>query len=134
MAGQMQGKGGWVFVGPREIQEDARSKLKERLEKHVIKKWKSRCRRVIIRFRRNFAYVDVLEASDGIKWKKQLKAAETIVTHLCRLRYLGSADRWEFAFYKYSDERYQLCCLPSGSFSGTPESCFDCAANVYLRE
>ncbi len=134
MAGRMQGKRGWVYVGSREIPEDARSKLKERLEKHAAEKWRGRCRRIIITFRRNFAYVGVLEASDDTKRKKQPKEAETIVTRLCRLRYLGSASKWEFAFYKYSDERYQLCYLPSGSFSGTPESCFDCAANVYLRE
>ncbi len=25
---------------------------------------------------------------------------------ICRLKYTGAFDRWEFAIYKYSDERY----------------------------
>jgi hypothetical protein len=28
------------------------------------------------------------------------------VGHICRLLYTGTLDRWEFAIYKYSDERY----------------------------
>jgi hypothetical protein len=28
------------------------------------------------------------------------------VSHICRLTYTGTLDRWEFAIYKYSDERY----------------------------
>jgi len=30
---------------------------------------------------------------------------EATPTHLCRLGYLGSAHRWEFAFFKFSDEK-----------------------------
>jgi hypothetical protein len=28
------------------------------------------------------------------------------VARICRLAYTGTLDRWEFAIYKYSDERY----------------------------
>jgi hypothetical protein len=28
------------------------------------------------------------------------------VSHICRLQYTGTLDRWTFAIYKYSDERY----------------------------
>ena len=28
------------------------------------------------------------------------------VSHICRLQYTGALDRWAFAIYKYSDERY----------------------------
>lgn len=28
------------------------------------------------------------------------------LTHVCRLQYTSTPDRWEFAIYKYSDERY----------------------------
>ncbi len=28
------------------------------------------------------------------------------VSRICRLAYTGSLDRWAFAIYKYSDERY----------------------------
>lgn len=54
--------------------------------------------------------------------------------HLCRLGYLGSPDRWEFAFFKYSDEKYKPSLLPSGSFAGTPEEAFDCSGHVYLQD
>lgn len=122
----------WVYVGPREIPENVRRALKERLERHAARKWKGLYREIIVRFRRNFAYVDVLEAVADMKGEKH-RESEAIPTHLCRMRYLGDINKWEFAFYKYSDERYEPCYLPSGSFTGTPEMCFDCAAVVYLR-
>lgn len=53
--------------------------------------------------------------------------------HLCRLEYLGRADEWGFAFYKYSDEKYERSVTLSGSFTGTPEECLDCSAMAYLR-
>ena len=28
------------------------------------------------------------------------------VTRICRLEYTGTLDHWQFAIYKYSDERY----------------------------
>jgi hypothetical protein len=35
--------------------------------------------------------------------------------HLCRLRYFGD-DRWGFAFYTYSNEKYELSMYPNGEF------------------
>ena len=28
------------------------------------------------------------------------------ISRICRLRYTGAIDQWEFAIFKYSDERY----------------------------
>jgi hypothetical protein len=42
--------------------------------------------------------------------------------------------RGAFAFFKYSDEKYEPSFLPSGAFMGTPEEAFDCAAQVYLQD
>jgi len=28
------------------------------------------------------------------------------ISSICRLRYMGTLDHWEFAIFKYSDERY----------------------------
>jgi hypothetical protein len=28
------------------------------------------------------------------------------ITHVCRLKYNGAMDNWDFAIFKYSDERY----------------------------
>jgi hypothetical protein len=30
----------------------------------------------------------------------------SVVSHVCRLTYTGKTDEWEFAIFKYSDERY----------------------------
>ena len=51
-------------------------------------------------------------------------------THLVRLRYFQE-DRWSFAFYTYSNDRYEPSMYPSGSFFGTPEEAFDIGA-TYL--
>ena len=53
-------------------------------------------------------------------------------THLCRLRYFGDEERWGFAFYTYSNERYELSVFPSGEFLGPPEEAFDASAGLYL--
>ena len=69
------------------------------------------------------AYVDALPVLDG--------EPDEAPIHLCRLGYLGQAERWQFAFYKYSGDSYEPSCLPSGSFTGSPEEAFDCAAFTY---
>lgn len=119
------------------IPEPVRADLKRRLEAHAAVHWKARCRKVQVRFRGIFAYVDALPVRHffmpGLT-AEQRAQIEATPTHLCRLRYQGRPDSWGFAFYKYSDERYEDSFLPNGSFNGTPEECFDCAANVYLNE
>ncbi|MCS4542485.1 MAG: hypothetical protein HY929_09300 [Euryarchaeota archaeon] len=126
----------WIFIGS-DIPEDTRRVLKERIERHAVKKWQGRYREISLRFRGKFAYIDVFEplskyTKSYVKDKERLKVIEATPTKLCRLRYSGDPDKWEFAFYKYSDGCYELCYLPSGSFFGRPEECFDTAAKVYL--
>ena len=53
--------------------------------------------------------------------------------HLCRLRHF-SEDRWGFAFYGYSDEKYSLSVYDNGEFFGTPEEAFRSSANAYLND
>ena len=53
--------------------------------------------------------------------------------HLCRLRYRGDEQRWGFAFFAYSSEKYELSIFPSGQFFGPPETAFEVSANVHLR-
>jgi len=45
---------------------------------------------------------------------------------------LGNDDAWECAFFRYSDEKYELSLGASGSFEATPEEAFDCSARIYL--
>ena len=109
--------------------------VRERLERHASDKWDEHCRAIDVRFRGSFAYVDALQRNGwhlpGTPQETQ-DLIDATPTRLCRLRYLGSPDRWEFAFYKYSHEIYEPSFLPSGAFEGTPEEAFDCAAGVYL--
>jgi hypothetical protein len=104
--------------------------LVERLERHAAERWAGRCRAVEIRFRGAFAYVDAISAHGGSPGIGE--EAEEPSTHLCRLGYIGRPDVWGFAFYTYSDAKYEPSFLPSGAFAGTPEEAFDCAAGVYL--
>jgi hypothetical protein len=46
---------------------------------------------------------------------------------------LPGEERWGFAFYAYSSERYELSVVPSGEFFGPPEEAFRVSAEAYLR-
>jgi hypothetical protein len=52
---------------------------------------------------------------------------------LCRLRYFGDENKWGFAFYTYSNEKYELSVFPNGEFFGPPEEAFATSAEIYLR-
>ncbi|MBM3465867.1 MAG: hypothetical protein FJX76_27575 [Armatimonadetes bacterium] len=47
---------------------------------------------------------------------------------LCRLRYMGNLETWEFAFFTWSRETYEPSVLDNGLPFGTPEDCFNAAA------
>ena len=119
------------------VPKSAQEALRARLERHVRAHWKHQCREVVVRFRGAFAYVDAFPLEPqfifGVTPEERAQI-EATPTHLCRLGYLGRADRWTFAFFKYSDEKYEPSFLPSGASVGTPEEAFDCAAVVYLQD
>ena len=124
----------WVPTGP--IPKPVQDALRARLEAHVLKQWKCRCRGVVVRFRGAYAYIDAFSANP---WHppgttlEQKARMDANPTHLCRLGYLHDPDLWEYAFYKYSDEKYEPSVVASGSFQATPEEAFDCSAGVYLE-
>ena len=118
------------------IQLTVQHALEVRLQKHAATNWKDQCRGVIVRFRGAFAYVDAFRAENFYMpgtTPEQRAEIDATPTHLCRLRYLGSADRWEYAFFKYSDEKYEPSFGMSGSFVVTPEEAFDTSALAYLQ-
>ncbi len=121
----------WVRVPLGPIPEVVRRDLRARLERHVQTEWKDRCRAVLIRFRGAYAYVEALPSGREPLTKRRAGNEATPV-QLCRLGYLGDNNRWQYAFFKYSDMKYALSLVASGSFEATPEEAFDCSAGVYL--
>ena len=53
---------------------------------------------------------------------------------ICRLTYTGAMDKWEFAIYKYSDERYdpdEWLFPGSGHIDGTIEGAMKAGLEAY---
>lgn len=117
------------------ISDPVRRQLADRLLRHVNERWKGRVRKILLRFHGRYAYVAAVEAERGEQVLprvcRHVDAGE-VPTELCRLGYLGSIDRWEYAFFKYSDEKYAPSISASGSFVATPEQAFDTSA-IYLQ-
>ncbi len=90
-------------------------KLRQRLTAHAAAKWPA-CKAVAVRSRGAFAYVDV-QAPEYAQLEPMF-----------RLRFLGDADVWEFAYFSWAHEAYEPSFLANGSPIGSPEECFDTAA------
>jgi hypothetical protein len=102
------------------VPESTRDSLLYRLNDHARQRWPGLAR-VTVRHRAGFAYVDG-HLADGS------------VLPLCRLRYVGYANRWGFAIYLASKHGYEDSALPSGHPSGTAEEALDCACGLYLND
>lgn len=128
-------RGAWGPTSNGRIPEHVRAALRARLEQHARIEWTERCRLVVVRFRGTYAYVDVFPIEDS-RWSAVTPdedgQIDSTPIRMCRLGYLGSVDRWAFAFYKYSDESYEPSIVFSGAFETTPEEAFDCSAFAYL--
>lgn len=97
------------------VSDAVKDNLESRLRRYGAEHWPD-CE-FLISWRGRCAYVEAVRPTGTVK--------------LCRLGYLGELDEWEFSFYQYSTERYEPTFLPSGSFTGSPEECLECAG-VYL--
>jgi len=110
-------KPSWVWVrAPRgPIPKAVQDALRARLEHRARTKWKK---------------------DPHMPWHTPEQRARIAATpvRLCRLGYLGGLDRWQYAFYTYSDDKYALSVVASGPFEATTEQAVDCAARVYLCE
>jgi hypothetical protein len=133
----------WMYApdaGGVKIPERTKEDVRRRLEAFAAERYAGRYVRLAIRFHGQFCYVDAFTEPDlvgppsgGETREEKLERLRNTPTHLCRLRHF-SADRWTFGFYKYSDERYELCFVDeAGGFECTPEQGFAVAADVYLR-
>ncbi len=125
----------WVRIPKGPIPESVREALKDRLLRHVSRRWKNRIRKLFIRFHGAYVYIAALERQKGDLSPLQIvRYADQgeVPVELCRLGYLGLVEEWEYAFYKYSDDCYAPSVVASGRFTAAPEQCFDTSAGVYL--
>lgn len=122
---------------PASVKNDIEGRINNIAEKH----FKGKYTRLDIRFKGQFCYIDAFqepEVSEDWPPKDWHETREEYIerlrktpTHLCRLRYFGN-DGWGFAFYTYSNEKYELSVFPNGEFLGKPEDAFMASA-VYLN-
>jgi len=131
------GSGG-VKVPPK-IQADVEKRIRAVAEKEFNGKYT----RLEIKFKKQFCYIDAYtepvvqenwppdnEFETRAQYYERLRS---FPTHLCRLRYFSN-DSWGFAFYTYSNEKYELSTYDDGQFTGKPEDAFLISANAYLNE
>lgn len=124
---------------PASIQADVIKRINQTAEQH----FKGHYTRLEIRFRGQFCYLDaytepvLTENWPPADWpetrEEYAERLRNAPTHLCRLRYFGN-DEWGFAFYTYSNEKYELSMYDDGQFTGKPERAFLISANAYLNE
>jgi hypothetical protein len=136
----------WMWVrdpdaGGVKIPDAVKRRTEQRIRRYAEEHFAGRYTRLDIRFRKQFCYIDAYTEPDAPPdwpppdWpetrEEMIERLRNTPTHLCRLRHY-SEERWSFAFYAYSSEKYELCVLPSGDFYGTPEEAFQAAAEAYL--
>lgn len=132
----------WVFTpdhGGRRIPEAVQQRTTQRILHYAEQHFAGRYTKLAIRFRGQFCYIDAYTEPEppGPNWPPRdwpetrdqyLERLRNTPIHLCRLRYYGDDNRWGFAFYTYSNERYELSVFPSGGFLGAPEEAFHVSA------
>jgi hypothetical protein len=137
----------WVFdpdSGGKKIPEAVKRRTEERIRRCADEHFAGRYTRLDIRFRGQFCYVDAYQEPQPLSgwpppgWSESreeyMERLRNTPTHLCRLRFFGDEENWGFAFYTYSNERYELSVFPTGKFLGPPEDAFQVAAQVYLED
>lgn len=135
--------GGWVRApdsGGVKIPERTKADVRQRLEAYAAKHYAGLYLRLDIRFRAQFCYVgafvDRVVTPGTFGGETTAQRRERLLNtpmQLCRLRHFGP-ERWTLGFYKYSDEKYELCFVDAADgFDCTPDQGFAVAADVYLR-
>jgi hypothetical protein len=136
----------WVFdpdSGGVKIPEAVKRRTEERIRQYAEAHYSGRYTQLALRFRGQFCYIDAYEEPEllGPDWpppgwsesrEEYLERLRSTPVHLCRLRYFGDEEKWGYAFYTYSNERYELSVFPTGEFFGPPEEAFRVSADVYL--
>ena len=101
--------------------------VERRLQVHIRKSWPELVKSLSVRSSGAFVYIDAELVAGGQVDGEDEEGEQPV----CRLRYLGSDDQWEFAFFSWSrglNGGYEVSYLNNGQPVGSPEECFDCAA------
>ena len=127
-------------AGGVKIPDAVKKRTKDRIERYAETHFEGKYTRLGIRFRGRFCYVDAFTDPGsqvfllpGESREEKIEEMRNAPTHLCRLRYFGTEEGWSMGFFRYSNEKYELCEFQSGDFFGTPEEAFEIAAGVYLE-
>lgn len=136
----------WQFdphTGGVKIPDAVKERIRRRIVGYAEKEHAGKFARLDVRFRGACCYIDAYRErfvpdtmppeSWGISHEDYVEQLRNTPTHLCRIRYFGSDERWSLAFYTYSNEKYTPCVYPNGEFFGTPEAAFDIGA-TYLDD
>ncbi len=123
------------------IPEAVQRRTEQGIRTYAAEHFAGRYTRLEIRFRGQLCYIDAYRDPQppGPGWspadwpetrEEYLERLRNTPVHLCRQRYFGDEERWGFAFYAYSSERYELSAFPSGEYLGPPEEAF-AASSLY---
>jgi hypothetical protein len=133
----------WVFnpnSGGKTIPLSIKIEVQNRLEKYAALKYKGNYNKLSIKFHGSLCYMDAYQEPKKPNRKLleitresidvYLERQRQIPIHLGRMRYFGD-NRWSYAFYTYSNERYEPTTFKNGDWFGSPEEAFDIGA-MYL--
>ncbi|MDO8726391.1 MAG: hypothetical protein Q7J35_10025 [Candidatus Methanoperedens sp.] len=133
----------WVFSpnsGGKKIPDLVRIDVEKRINDVAEQQLKGKFIRLDLSFKGQFCYIDAFtEPAVDENWNEELlqetreehiERLRNSPLHLCRLRYFDK-DKWGFAFYNYSNEKYELATYPDGEFFGKPEDAFLASAVFY---
>ena len=79
-------------MGKKRIPDEVRAQVDAIVEQFNKKELRGRHSFYVARYRESYLYLDRNDRGR--------------VCHVCRLKYNGAIDNWDFAIFKYSDERY----------------------------
>ena len=130
-----------AHAGGTTIPSAVRQETERRIRAYAEKRYAGAYSRLGIRFHGALCYIDayvepeppsrrLLQVFQETR-EQYLNRVREVPLHLCRLRYFGGRKVWSMAFYTYSNERYEPCTFPNGTFYGTPEEAFEVGA-TYL--
>jgi hypothetical protein len=122
----MPSRGHNGHTGAKVVPWAVRLRTERRILDYAAKHCAGKFARVEVRFRGALCYIDVyteLQVPGG--------SAQDTPMHLCRIRYTGSEERWEFAWFSYAHEKYEPSFLITGRYQGTPEEAFATSTLFY---